>query len=85
MKLVEHVCEAGELMEKVKALAGRIAANGPIAVRQAKFAINKGLETDLNTGLTIERKAYEQVIPTLDREEGLRAFKEKRPPEYKGK
>ncbi|AJK65602.1 MULTISPECIES: enoyl-CoA hydratase [Bacillus amyloliquefaciens group] len=85
MKLIEHVCEAGELMEKAKALAGRIAANGPIAVRQAKSAINKGLETDLNTGLEIERKAYEQVIPTLDREEGLRAFKEKRPPEYKGK
>ncbi|MBT2572370.1 enoyl-CoA hydratase [Bacillus sp. ISL-51] len=85
ISLIEHVCDAEELMEQAKTLASRIAANGPIAVRQAKFAINKGLEADLNTGLAIEQKAYETVIPTLDREEGLRAFSEKRPPEYKGK
>ncbi|MBY8914321.1 enoyl-CoA hydratase [Bacillus sp. YC2] len=85
ISLIEHVCDAEELMEQAKTLASRIAANGPIAVRQAKFAINKGLEADLNTGLALEQKAYETVIPTLDREEGLRAFGEKRPPEYKGK
>lgn len=73
-----------DLMPKAEELAAAISANGPIAVRQAKFAINKGLETDLATGLAIEQKAYEQTIPTKDRREGLQAFQEKRRAVYKG-
>ncbi len=57
---------------------------GPVAIEQAKYAITYGLETDLNTGLAIESNAYWVTIPTKDRLEGLKAFKEKRKPIYKG-
>ena len=65
-------------------MAASICANGPIAVEQAKYAINYGLETDLNTGMAIESNAYWVTIPTQDRLEGLAAFREKRKPVYKG-
>jgi methylglutaconyl-CoA hydratase len=82
--LVEHVVPPESLMEKAMEIAQQIVRNGPIAVAQAKLAIDKGLEVDLNTGLAIEQNAYEITIPTKDRLEGLQAFKEKRPPVYKG-
>ncbi|MCP8970352.1 enoyl-CoA hydratase [Ectobacillus ponti] len=82
--LVEYVVPAAELESKATALAERIAANGPVAVRLAKQAIAKGMETDLQTGLELEWQAYEGVIGTSDRLEGLQAFKEKRKPVYKG-
>ncbi|WP_420977246.1 enoyl-CoA hydratase [Bacillus vallismortis] len=82
--LVEHVTTPCDLMPKAEELAAAISANGPIAVRQAKFAINKGMETDLATGLAIEQTAYEHTIPTKDRREGLEAFQEKRRAVYKG-
>jgi enoyl-CoA hydratase/carnithine racemase len=62
-----------------------IKEQGPIAIRQAKLAIDQGMETDLKTGLMIERMAYEVLIPTQDRLEGLKAFQEKRKPVYQGK
>ncbi|XP_060751897.1 methylglutaconyl-CoA hydratase, mitochondrial [Tachysurus vachellii] len=65
-------------------LAREFNQQGPIAVRMAKLAINQGIEVDLQTGLAIEEACYAQVIPTKDRLEGLAAFKEKRPPRYKG-
>ena len=74
-----------ELIGKAKRLAKQISNNAPIAVRQAKFAIQSGIEVDINTGLLIEGKAYEITIPTEDRLEGLAAFKDKRPPKYEGK
>ncbi|RXN11811.1 methylglutaconyl- mitochondrial [Labeo rohita] len=65
-------------------LAREIIPQGPIAIRMAKLAINQGIEVDLKTGLAIEEACYAQVIPTKDRLEGLQAFKEKRPPRFKG-
>lgn len=65
-------------------LAREFNPQGPIAIRLAKLAINQGIEVDLTTGLAIEEACYAQVIPTKDRLEGLAAFKEKRPPRYKG-
>ena len=53
--------------------------------QQAKFAINRGKDAELHTGLAIAASAYEACIPTEDRREGLRAFKEKRQPVYKGR
>jgi methylglutaconyl-CoA hydratase len=82
--LVEHVAPSEQLLDRAKEIAREIAQNGPIAVRQAKFAINKGYDADLYTGLDIERAAYEVTIPTQDRLEGLRAFREKRKPNYTG-
>ena len=61
------------------------AVDRAIALAQAKYAINHGLETDLHTGLAIESAAYWHTIGTEDRLEGLAAFKEKRKPVYKGK
>ncbi|KUP07722.1 enoyl-CoA hydratase [Bacillus coahuilensis p1.1.43] len=59
--------------------------NGPVAVKQAKLAIKKGLETTLENGLQIEREAYMAIIPTDDRKEALVAFSEKRAPNFIGK
>lgn len=65
-------------------VAREIIPNGPIAIRMAKLAINKGIEVDLNTGLQFEEACYAQIIPTKDRMEGLKAFNEKRKPRYIG-
>lgn len=82
--LTEHVVPPHELENKVMEIASKIAENGPIAVRLAKEAITKGIQEDLKTGLQMERQAYEGVIRTKDRTEGLQAFREKRKPIYKG-
>ncbi|XP_065886614.1 methylglutaconyl-CoA hydratase, mitochondrial-like isoform X1 [Dysidea avara] len=66
-------------------LAREIANKGPVAIKLAKKAINTGAQTDLSTALKVEESCYAQVIPTEDRLEGLKAFQEKRPPQYKGK
>lgn len=65
-------------------LAEEILPNGPIGVKMAKRAINKGLQVDLSTGFIIEEDCYSQLIPTKDRLEGLAAFVEKRKPNYTG-
>lgn len=82
--LVEYVVSLAELEQRTIEIAEKIVANGPIAVKMAKRAISQGIETDLQSGLEMEREAYEEVIGTKDRVEGLRAFKEKRKPLYKG-
>lgn len=73
-----------ELGKTVDALAKEILKNGPLAVAQAKYAINNGANTDMYTGMKIESQAYERIIPTHDRLEALDAFKEKRDPMFKG-
>jgi enoyl-CoA hydratase/carnithine racemase len=85
MGMVNQICPPNRLVAESLKMAGQIAEAGPIAVRQAKFAIDAGLESDLQTGLSIEAHAYQACIPTEDRLEGLAAFKEKRKPVYKGK
>ena len=83
--LVNKVVPLDKLLDECRDMASMILETGPIAIEQAKYAINKGLEVDINTGLAIESNAYWITIPTEDRLEGLRAFKEKRKPVYKGK
>ena len=83
--LVNRIAPRDKLMEVCLELAGEIAKAGPIALAQAKFAINKGQDVELHTGLAIEASAYETCIPTEDRIEGLEAFREKRQPVYKGR
>lgn len=82
--LVNQVCADEDLLENAVSLAKEIAKNGPIAIRQAKYAIDSGIGTDLSTGLAIEAKAYEITLPTKDRLEGLEAFAQKRRPIYQG-
>ena len=83
--LVNSICEPGDLLAECQKMAAMICETGPVAIEQAKYAINYGLETDIHTGLAIESNAYWVCIPTEDRLEGLAAFKEKRKPVYKGK
>ncbi|WP_176142392.1 enoyl-CoA hydratase-related protein [Halobacillus hunanensis] len=85
MGIVNKVCAADELISEAVQLADEIMANGPLAVAQAKYAINYGNNSDLNTGLAIEAKAYEVIIPTEDRVEALEAFKEKRKASFKAR
>jgi enoyl-CoA hydratase/carnithine racemase len=82
--LVNKICEQEDLLAECKKMAAMICETGPIAIEQAKYAINYGIEADLHTGLAIESNAYWVTIPTEDRLEGLAAFREKRKPVYKG-
>ena len=83
--LVTKIAPFEELQEATATMAAAILKNAPIAVQQAKFAVKQGMKTDIQTGLQIERKAYELTIPTEDRVEALNAFAEKRAPHFKGK
>lgn len=84
LDLLNQVATGGTVMEAAMETAARINENAPLALAQAKYAIDYGSETDLATGLAMETKAYEVLIPTKDRLEGLQAFKEKRKPVYVG-
>lgn len=83
--MVNAVTDREALMPAVMDIAERIRANAPISVRQAKKAIHYGMQTDLQSGLMLEVQAYERMISTEDRREGIRAFNEKRQPVFKGR
>lgn len=82
--LVDRVAPAGGALDAALALAREILPNGPVALRMAKQAVNRGLDMDQGSGLAFEQACYAQVIPTKDRLEGLAAFREKRKPQYRG-
>jgi enoyl-CoA hydratase len=82
--LVNRVVEPADLLETTFAIVRRIAANGPIAVRQAKQAIHRGMQMSVWDGLAYEIEAYNRLVPTEDRREGVRAFNEKRKPVFRG-
>ncbi len=83
--MVNRVCEPGKLMAEALETAERIAANAPLSVRQAKKSIHYGLQMDLLTGYRLEIEAYNRLVDTEDRKEGVRAFNEKRKPAFKGR
>jgi enoyl-CoA hydratase/carnithine racemase len=83
--IVLKVVPAEELMAACEQFAAEMMKNGPVAIKQAKYAITRGINTDLQTGLEIEAKAYELTIPTEDRIEALNAFSERRKPQFLGK
>lgn len=82
--LINKVCSPESLMEEVQSVAHAISQNAPIAVRQAKNAIQRGMQMSLADGLAFEIEAYNQTVPTYDRREGVLAFNEKRKPVFKG-
>jgi len=83
--IVNRVCEPVELRSEAIAAAGSIAENAPLSVRQAKKSIHYGLQTDLLTGYRFEIEAYNRLVTTEDRHEGVRAFNEKRKPAFRGR
>jgi len=83
--IVNQLCEAEGLLPETLATAERIAANAPLSVRQAKKSMHYGLQMDLRTAFRFEIEAYNRLVPTEDRQEGIRAFNEKRKPAFKGK
>jgi enoyl-CoA hydratase len=83
--LINHLVPAGQARAKAAEVAATIAKNGPVAVRQAKKAIAYGSETDLETAMILAIEAYNATVVTEDRLEGVRAFNEKRKPEFKGR
>lgn len=84
MGLFLEILPPEQLLARAMEIAAEIAQNGPVALAQAKYAINKGVESSLPVGLAIESNAYAVTIPTKDRTEGLTAFREKRKPVYTG-
>ena len=82
--MVNCVTSRESLMSSVLQLATRIAINAPISVKQAKLSIHCGMQADLKTGLAIEVAAYDRVLSSKDRVEGISAFNEKRQPQFKG-
>ena len=81
--VVNRVCD--NVLDDALSTAEKIAANAPIAVRQAKKSIHYGLQMDLLTGYRFEIEAYNQLVGTEDRKEGVRAFNEKRKAKFQGK
>jgi len=83
--MVNKLHPAAELLPAVLETAKTIAANAPLSVRQAKKSITQGLQMDRASGMLFEIEAYYQLIPTEDRIEGIKAFNEKRKPDFKGR
>ena len=82
--IVRRITPPEGLLAEAEALAAAIMKNSPSAVWQAKKAINLGLDVDLSTGFSLEAECYNVCLTTADREEGLKAFNEKRKPVFTG-
>jgi enoyl-CoA hydratase len=85
MGMVSRVLPPEELFPTALEWAKRIAQHPPLAVRFAKRAINRGMQTDLDSGLEYERYAASMLVDSEDRVEGMRAFVEKRAPRFVGR
>ena len=83
--LVNEVVAAADLIPRAEALAQKIVANAPLAVQYAMEAVNKGMEMSLSEGLYIEATLFGLCCATEDKNEGTKAFLEKRPAQFKGK
>lgn len=83
--LVNKVVPVAELMIEAKKMAKKFAARGAVALQLAKSCVNEGLRMDLEMGLQYEHKCFSLLFATEDQKEGMKAFIEKRKPEFKGK
>ncbi len=83
--LANRVVGRGEALKAAKELAAEISANGPLAVRHAKAAANRALDTDLISGLEYEADQFALLFATEDAREGMNAFGEKRKPRFEGR
>jgi len=83
--MVNRICKSETLMAEALETASVIAANAPISTRQIKQSVNMGLGMDLRSAMMFEIEAYNRMVPTADRREGIQAFNEKRKPVYRGR
>jgi len=83
--VVNRLCEPAKLMEETLDTARKIASNAPMSIRAAKRALGVATQVDRTSGFQFELQAYNRLVGTEDRTEGVRAFNEKRKPVFKGK
>jgi enoyl-CoA hydratase/carnithine racemase len=83
--VVNRLCEPGRVLADAIDAARDICTSAPLSVAQAKKAIDLGMQGDLRTGLYLEIEAYNRLIPTEDRLEGISAYNEKRSPRFQGR
>jgi len=85
MGLASEVVADDQVLDRALEMADTIAALPPLAIRQTKEVVLAGADCPLDAALTLERKAFDILFDTVDQKEGMRAFIEKRNPEFKGK
>jgi len=83
--VVNKLCEPGEVLQETLRAGDRLASLAPLALRQVKHAINEGLHRDLASAMQLEIEAYNRLVGTEDRREGIRAFNERRAPKFEGR
>ena len=83
--VADRIAPVERLDAEARELAAKIAANGPVAVRLAKRAIDQGAHLALTEALDFEWECYQPTLDTADRVEALEAFAEKRPPRFRGR
>jgi enoyl-CoA hydratase/carnithine racemase len=83
--MVNRLCEPGSVVQDAVETATAIAGNAPISIRQAKRSMHYGVNMSLADGMLFEIEAYNRMVPTDDRREGIASFNEKRKPVFKGR
>ncbi|WP_226580784.1 enoyl-CoA hydratase/isomerase family protein [Halobacillus litoralis] len=83
--LVTEVVSPEALLEEVEKVSAKILAKGPLAVQLAKVSVHMGAETDMKTGLMLEKLSQAVLFNSEDKNEGTTAFLEKRPPLFQGR
>jgi enoyl-CoA hydratase len=83
--LVNKVVPVEELFTEAEKLARKLAERGAVALRLAKSAVNEGLRMDLEAGIKYEHQCFSMLFATEDQKEGMKAFIEKRKPQFKGR
>ncbi|VCU68426.1 putative enoyl-CoA hydratase echA8 [Pigmentiphaga humi] len=82
--MVSELVPDGQALDRALAIAKQIAAMPPLAVRAIREAVRMGADASLETGLALERRAFERLFDSDDQKEGMRAFIDKRAPVFKG-
>jgi enoyl-CoA hydratase len=85
MGIVNRVFVPASLMEETKKVAAQIAGNGPMGVKLAKMVVDTGFNMDLSEACSLESSAFGLSFSTQDQKEGMKAFLEKRKPNYRGR
>jgi enoyl-CoA hydratase/carnithine racemase len=83
--LISELCEPDRLVERAMAIAAAIAGNAPLSIKAAKRILRAATDDRIAAGLELERTLFNELAQTEDREEGRRAFRERRPPQFKGR